>query len=259
MILRDTITKGYVFMKFTTTNKEMLRAFNWAHERATECVKEGNPVGPIYDAALPDRNGFCMRDMSHQSVGGHYLGLDAHNKNMIHKFAENVSESKDYCTFWEIIFDGTPYHDDYESDSNFWYNLPANFDIVRTCYELYKRTGDKEYFENPVNLEFLRISINEYIERWDRDGDGIVDRVDEDYNRGICSYDEHGKRGYMCALDTYSMEYAAYDAMAKIYNVLGKTEESKDARAKADRILDGLFKNWWNSEERHFVSKLNRD
>lgn len=246
-------------MKFITTNKEMLRAYNWAVECAMGYVKEGYPVGPFYEAALPDRNGFCMRDMSHQSVGGHYLGLDEHNKNMIHKFAENVSESKDYCTFWEIVFDGTPYYGDYTSDDDFWYNLPANFDVVRTCYELYNRTGDKSYFTDPVNLEFLRISINEYIERWDRDSDGIVDRVDEDYNRGICSYDEHGKKGYMCALDTYVLEFAAFDAMAKIYGILGRYTESAKAREKAEWLRDGIYKNWWDNDSKFFVSKLNKD
>ncbi|MFA6126609.1 MAG: hypothetical protein WC699_04845 [Bacteroidales bacterium] len=37
-------------------------------------VFEDDPVGPWYEAAEPGREAFCMRDVSHQSMGAHALG-----------------------------------------------------------------------------------------------------------------------------------------------------------------------------------------
>lgn len=56
---------------------------------ALSYVHDGSdPVGYWYEAALPQREAFCMRDVSHQSVGAQILGLAEHNKNMFGKFAK---------------------------------------------------------------------------------------------------------------------------------------------------------------------------
>ena len=85
---------------------------------------------------LPESNreAFCMRDIFHQCNGGQVLGLRAHNKNMLKKFAENISETRDYCTYWEINRYDKPAPVDYKDDEDFWYNLPANFDMIDCCF-----------------------------------------------------------------------------------------------------------------------------
>jgi hypothetical protein len=59
----------------------------------------GDPVGPWYEAALPGRQAFCMRDTAHQGLGAHMLGLAQYTRNMLYKFAENISKSKDWCSY----------------------------------------------------------------------------------------------------------------------------------------------------------------
>ncbi len=95
-----------------------------------------------------------MRDIAHQSIGGEILGLSNHNYNMMIKFAENISASKDWCTYWEINKNDKPAPVDYFNDEQFWYNLPSNFDVVQACFKLYEWTGNKEYLYNPVFINF---------------------------------------------------------------------------------------------------------
>ena len=72
--------------------------------------------GPWYEAALPNRQAFCMRDVSHQCIGEELNGHGRQNVNMMGKFVENISESKDYCSYWEIDRNNLPASADYVSD-----------------------------------------------------------------------------------------------------------------------------------------------
>ena len=117
-------------MSFSSSDKDLEQTFYWAKKMALSYAHDGSdPVGHWYEAALPGRNAFCMRDASHQSIAAEILGLSKHNFNMMQKFARNISESKDYCTHWEIDKDDKPCPADYVNDANFWYNLNANFDV----------------------------------------------------------------------------------------------------------------------------------
>ena len=122
--------------------------FDWARQQALAYAFSGDPVGDWYEAALPGREAFCMRDVSHQSMGAHALGLSGHTLNMLRKFAENISESKDWCSYWEIDRYGLPARVDYKDDTQFWYNLPANFDVLDCCYRMYLWTGDRTYIKH---------------------------------------------------------------------------------------------------------------
>ena len=73
---------------FTSSDKELENAYNWAKKMALSYAHDNSdPVGYWYEAALPQREAFCMRDVSHQAVGAHILGLAKHNKNMFTRFA----------------------------------------------------------------------------------------------------------------------------------------------------------------------------
>lgn len=119
-----------------TSDARLAAAFEWARRQALAYVFEGDPAGAWYEAALPGRQAFCMRDTAHQSAGAHFLGLDRHTRNMLQKFAENISDSKDWCSFWEIDRYNRPAPVDYKDDTQFWYNLPANFDVLDACYRM---------------------------------------------------------------------------------------------------------------------------
>lgn len=45
------------------------QVLEWAKEQALAYAFEDDPVGLWYEAALPGREAFCMRDVSHQSMG----------------------------------------------------------------------------------------------------------------------------------------------------------------------------------------------
>jgi hypothetical protein len=68
---------------------------------------------------------------------------------MLYRFAENITEGKDWCTFWEINRYNQPVEEDYQSDDKFWYNLPANFDVLDCCLRQYLWTGDEDYIKDP--------------------------------------------------------------------------------------------------------------
>ena len=88
---------------FQSSDNELQSAVQWAKEKALSYAHDdSDPVGFWYEAALPNREAFCMLDVSHQSVGAEILGLSKHNRNMLLKFAQNISESKDYASYWEI-------------------------------------------------------------------------------------------------------------------------------------------------------------
>jgi hypothetical protein len=60
-----------------------------------------------------------MRDVSHQSAGAAVLGLAGHTRNMLHRFAASISQSRDWAGFWEINKDGFPAPADYQDDQLF--------------------------------------------------------------------------------------------------------------------------------------------
>ncbi|NNK49182.1 MAG: hypothetical protein HKP01_09950, partial [Gemmatimonadetes bacterium] len=59
----------------------LVEGFEWAKETALGYVRAGDPVGPWFEAALPGREAFCMRDVSHQAEGALALGLYDHTLN----------------------------------------------------------------------------------------------------------------------------------------------------------------------------------
>ena len=57
---------------------DLVAGFEWAKDVSLRYVRQGDPVGPWYEAALPGRDAFCMRDVSHQVDGSLALGLYPH-------------------------------------------------------------------------------------------------------------------------------------------------------------------------------------
>ena len=83
----------------------LVKIFDWAVSNSNRYVGEdSDPVGPWYEAALPNRQAFCMRDVSHQCIGEELNGHGRQNANMMGKFVENISESKDYCSYWAVSY-----------------------------------------------------------------------------------------------------------------------------------------------------------
>lgn len=239
-----------------SSDKRIVEGFNWAKQQALEYVRSRDPVGDWYEAALPGREAFCMRDVSHQTTGAQILGLKSHTKNMLKKFALNISESRDWCSYWEINKDDLPAPEDYRNDEDFWYNLPANFDILDCCYRQFLWTGDREYIEDPVFLNFYKRTVEDYVEKWDINNDGIMEYKGSCEYRGIPSYLEAqvGKEKILGASDQIAAQYAGYLAYSKIQILKGNIEEAKKYEEKAENIKNMFNSLWWSEEKDNFYT-----
>ena len=254
-----------------SSDTRLVEAFNWAKQQAMAYVFDGDPVGPWYEAALPGREAFCMRDVSHQATGAHALGLSRHNLNMLRRFAENISESRDWCSYWEIDRYNRPAPVDYKNDAEFWYNLPANFDVLDCCYCMYLWTGDLTYINDPVFLNFYDRTVSDYVERWDLGLDRVMKRnrlmnvrgvFDPSkkfpFYRGDPSYDESHEE-YSVGVDLLATQYAAYLAYARIQEHRGNEEAARTYLKKATDVKDLVNKAWWDEKTRQFYSILDKD
>ena len=153
-------------LTLASDDARLVDAFAWAARQASAFAFQGDAVGPWFEAALPGREAFCMRDVSHQVLGAHALGMRMHVRNMLHRFAEQISAERDWASLWEIDRHGRPAHADYRNDHDFWYNLPANFDVLDAAWRMYQWSGDPAYINDDVFRSFYDHSVTDYVERW---------------------------------------------------------------------------------------------
>jgi hypothetical protein len=230
---------------FASDDQALVEGFAWAKKQAMAYVFRGNdPVGHWYEAALPGRAAFCMRDVSHQLVGAQLLGLADINKNLLSKFAGAIARSRDWCGYWEINKWNRPAPVDYTSDADFWYNLPANFDIIDACYRAWLWTGDSAYLSDPVFVNFYEKSLNEYVRCWDPDGDRLMEGTSGNPSRrGLSSYNEEqfGRVG----VDLLAGQYIGNLRFAAMLKLRGKPGEARDYLRRAERIRSKINTDWW--------------
>jgi hypothetical protein len=258
-------------LMFESSDARLAEGFTRMKRQSMAYAFDGDPVGPWYEAAEPGREAFCMRDTAHQAMGAHALGLARHNKNMLHRFAENISDARDWCSFWEIDRNNLPAPVDYDNDAEFWYNLPANFDVLDACYRMFVWTGDRTYVTDPVFLNYYEKTVKDYVERWGLGLDQIMKRprlmnvrgmVDPGKKfqaaRGIPGYDE-GNHEYVVSADVPATQYAAYLAYAYIQEARRNPEAARVYGQKAAQLRAFLNSTWWNEKEQHFYGRLGKD
>ncbi len=244
---------------FESSDQRLRTGFDWAKKQALAYVFTGDPVGNWYEASLPGRDAFCMRDVSHQSTGAQVLGLAAFTRNMLSKFASNIAESRDWCTYWEIDKSGHPASVDYKNDRDFWYNLPANFDLLACCYRQYLWTGDPVYLRGPEFQNFYRRTVRDYVARWDKDRDGIPESYTSYGHRGIGSYDEDLDRHVLAGADLLAAEAAAFRAYSAIADIRGDSAEAAEYRRKAGSLTRLYNDRWWNPATSRFYRAMLQD
>lgn len=269
--VRPAAAPGKSELVFESSDAGLVKGFEWAKSQAMAYAFEGDAVGPWYEAAEPGREAFCMRDTAHQAMGAHALGLARHNKNMLHRFAENISDARDWCSLWEIDRHNRPAPVDYDNDAQFWYNLPANFDVLDACYRMYVWTGDMDYVNDPVFLNFYDRTVTDYVERWGLGLDqvmrrprlmnvrGLLDAGKKFQSaRGIPGYDE-GNHEYTVGGDVLATQYAAYLAYAYIQEARRNTEQARQYQKKALDVRAFLNTTWWNAQEQHFYLRVGQN
>ena len=257
---------------FQSTDSSLENTFRWARDMALSYVRGGSdPVGLWYEAALPGRESFCMRDLSHQTVGAAMLGLDQYNLNMLGKVAANISEIKDWCSYWEIERLDRPTPCDYANDKEFWYNLPANFDVMRACFGMYEWTGDSSYLTDPAFKEFYYRTARDYADRWALTPDSIMQRrrfmnTAQPFNpkngfhtcRGLPSYAENFS-GITVAIDLLCALKSGYEAYAAMSRAVGETDEANFAAARAEAYGDIIESQWWDDAASRYNTYYKQD
>ena len=240
-------------VELTASDTRLVEGFEWAKAQALAYVFSGDPVGDWYEASLPGREAFCMRDVAHQSTGAQILGLAGHTRNMLWKFAENIAPTRDWCTYWEIDRHNRPAPVDYRSDQDFWYNLPANFDLLDCCYRQYLWSGDRTYLDHPVFRNFYAKTVNEYVQAWDKDGDGIPEHYPHYGQRGIATYNEEVTHPLIGG-DLIATQCAAYAAYATMLAWEGAHQRAADWRQRAQHLRHLYSNEWWSAPTQCFAS-----
>ncbi len=229
-------------------------AFSWAKKIALGYARAGDPVGRWYDAALPGRESFCMRDVSHQAVGAYFLGLESYTKNMLAKFAQNISASKKWCSYWEINKYNKPTPVDYVSDNHFWYDLPANFDVMQACYEMYKLTGDSSLLLSAPFYPFHYHTIHDYTKTWDSNHDGVMNASDES-SMGIASYVE-SVGGIFTGADLLLAQSKGYKIFSHIMKIKNKLDSAKMYMSMSNRLKEMFDHKWWDTKDKRFYDYI---
>lgn len=255
-------------LQFESSDTNLVQAFQWAKSRALAYAHNGSdPVGPWYEAALPGRDSFCMRDVSHQTTGAAALGLYAENRNMLGRFAAAVSQDRDWAGFWEIDKFGHPSAADYVSDRDFWYNLPASFDLLDSIVRMWRWTGDKSYVNDPSIQRFFDLTATAYVNAWDLQPDRILNRsriMNQRLakgkfvlERGIPSYTE-GENNFNLGTDLLAAEYRAFESLRVVAISRQDVLAAQQYANTANKTLHLIESQAWSDKDHHFMGFFSR-
>jgi hypothetical protein len=258
-------------LALVSSDTALVEAFAWAKGQALAYSFQGDEVGNWFEAALPGREAFCMRDVSHQATGAHALGLQPHVRNMLRRFAEHISSARDWCSFWEIDRHNRPVHADYRNDDDFWYNLPANFDVLDASYRMFLWSGDPAYLSDPAMVNFYDRTVTDYVRRWGLSPDVVMTRprfmnrrptVDLDAKftqaRGIPGYNEEDE-DFVVGLDLVAAEYAGFLAYARLQEARGDQAAARTWLGKAAEVRALVNRAWWDEQHHAFYDRLRPD
>jgi hypothetical protein len=249
-------------LSFESTDKALMQAFNWAKSQALSYAHpESESIGAWYEAALPGRDAFCMRDVSHQTTGAAALGLYSANHNMLQRFAASIAAERDWAGYWEIDRAGRASAADYVNDNDFWYNLPANFDLLSAVVRMWRWTGDESYLTDRDFERLFQTTATSYISAWQLQPDRVQSRprlmnrhlqsgrfVD---SRGIPSYTE-GRKDFNVGTDLLAAEYRALLSLEEITVERHRGRDFRHLQITAAAVQKLIEENAWSEKERHF-------
>jgi hypothetical protein len=242
-------------IRLESSDSRLSAAFQRARERALACVFTGDPIGDWY-ASNRDNRAFCMRDTAHEQIGAALLGLYPQTRNMLRRFAASVARSRDWCGYWIITKDGYPSPFEYTSDESFNFTLPANFDILRACWQQLLWTGDRQYLD-PVFTNFYDCTVTRYVAAWDQDRDGIMEQR-ADRPHVTASFNQQPPL-FRTGADLVGAQYAGYLAYAAIQEIKGgrgslSQQIAREFRGKAEDLRSRFNSEWWDAANHRFRS-----
>ncbi|WP_432888242.1 hypothetical protein ACQPYH_07060 [Kribbella sp. CA-245084] len=241
-------------LEFSSSMDDLDRGFRWAEQVALRTVRTGDPGAiPSYHAGLLDRPMFYARDVAHQALGAHLLGLDEENFTMLRHFAASATAARRYYPLWAFTFDGRPAAIDYRSDTDFVRETPAPFEIAQKALDLHRWTGDDRYLSDPVLTAYYRHLIEDFIPLHDVQGNGLAGEQETvDIFAGTPTYNEHsGLPAMQIAADGVAAQWAALQAISE-----GVTDLADRAGTEAAKVLAQFDDSWWDDAARNYVVGL---
>ncbi|MET9089737.1 hypothetical protein ABZX77_49160 [Streptomyces sp. NPDC004237] len=254
--------------KVTSSDPEVVAMFDWAERKANSWVQLPGTVGPVnadenhtsgtgtapygptYWAGYANRSAYYSRDMTHQLIGAHLIGLDTENETMLRSYAASATAEHEYFPVWSLNFDAQTYLSiDYHRPDDFVREVPATFELVEKAAQAYLWTGDRGYVDDPVLWDFYRHATEDFIDLHDSAVPNGKVKVAEGTGKGIfsgaASYNEQDGDGLAEAGDGIASEYQAYLAMAVLARGKGDTTLAKKYDRKA-ADLKAYFNDTWS-------------
>ena len=256
-------------LSFSSSVPSLQQSFVWAKSQALAYSRPASgDMGPWFEAALPGRNAFCIRDASHQSQGVAALGLYAAEENVFRLYAASIAAPRDWAGFWEIDSLGRPAKEDYVSDKDFWFNLPANFDALDAIVRAWRWTGNAHYRDDAVFQRLFRTTLTEYLRSWRLTPDTILSRprianqrqsTGQFVNaRGIPSYTEE-TTDFIFGTDLLASEYRAMTAFSEIAVTTSDRSLANQLQPSAAALQAILERVAWSETQHHYFRTIHRD
>ncbi|MEZ0071145.1 hypothetical protein [Planotetraspora sp. GP83] len=238
--------------------RDLVESFSWASARSYEWVQTERDPGylPSYWAGLTDRPLFYSRDLAHQMLGAHLLGLDAENFAMLRQFAGSSNGDRAWYPLWAFEFDGTPAAIDYHSDDDFVREIPAPFELVEKAVEQYRWTADDRFLRAPEIASFLRNTMTSFVDAHDPLGTGVAgEQGTGDIFRGTATYNEVERPPYLqVAADGIASQWAAHQALGSVTGAVLDEEFAAWNRGRAEELGDHFSTSWWLPGDQHYAA-----
>ncbi|MEG9433724.1 hypothetical protein [Terriglobus sp. ADX1] len=184
---------------------------------------------------------------------------------MLQRFAASVAESRDWAAYWEITGEGKPSPDDYVSDDDFWFNLPANFDVLDAFVRMMRWSGDAPHQHDPAFKTFATLTMSNYLKAWQLEPGRLLNRPRIANRRlregrfvnarGIPSYSE-GTSDFLFGSDLLAAEYRAMKSFREVSadrKLLQATERNATAmQALLERVS-------WSEQGHHYYGMVRSD
>lgn len=242
-------------LAFSSGNADLVADFAWARQQALAWVQTGRDPSyiPSYWAGLTNRPAFYSRDLCHQMLGAHLLGLDAENLSMLRTFAASATEPRLWYPLWAFEFDGSIYAVDYRSDTNFVREIPAVFELTQKGVEQYRWTGDRTYIDDPTLWTYYTNSVNAFVTAHDDNRNGVAD---EDGTgrifQGVASYNENREQ-LVEAGDGIGSQYQALLAYAQAQAARRDHRGAAATARRAAALRAHFVANWWSEQAGRYI------
>ncbi|WP_146071950.1 hypothetical protein [Bryocella elongata] len=187
---------------------------------------------------------------------------------MLQRFVSSVTPIRDWAGYWEIDKAGEASPADYLTDEDFWYNLPANFDLLDASFRMWLWTGDSSFVTEPRFKSFFQETSTDYVSRWQLGPDEVLSRprimnrrlqkgkfVEA---RGIPSYTE-GRSNFNVGTDLLAAEFRAFEDLSFLASAQEHELQSRSYAATARKLLNLIETRGWSESDQHFAGSLADD